>query len=74
MKAYMDQNGYEAFRNIRIDTVSNHVNQNQFSHSIISSALSFLSKEDLNSTEKCEAYSQPTRYVMEGRHNKKHRM
>ena len=24
MRAYMDQNGYEAFRNISIDTVSNH--------------------------------------------------
>ena len=26
MRAYMDQNGYEAFRNISIDTVGNHFN------------------------------------------------
>ena len=60
LKAYMDQNGYEAFRNINtkgvnIDTVSNHLNQNQFfPFNNFITALSFLSKEDLNSTEKCK--------------------
>ena len=75
MKAYMDQNGYEAFRNIRIDTVSNNAYQNQFFPlDNFITALSFSSKEDMNSTEKCEASGQPSRCVMEGRHNKKHRM
>ena len=80
LKAYMDQNGYEAFRNINtkgvnIDTVSNHLNQNQFfPFNNFITALSFSSKEDMNSTEKCEASGQPSRCVMEGRHNKKHRM